>query len=241
LYQLIAFVLMKKMSAKLYPTHIPTTSLQKAILASGSALTAILNPWRGDAVACMGETTAGWVLPKIYQRMMEDPEGQRILLEKPRIQDDTISLEKLRNMPDCTLGREYARFLDRLKTTPSARPNVQFIDDVELAYVMTRYRETHDLFHTLLQMPTNILGEVMVKWFEGIQFGFPMCITGGLFGAFRLYPKQRELFRLHLNWIVHNAKHSRFLMNVYWENYWTTDLRELRASLNLDEPPELLK
>ncbi|KRY69989.1 U3 small nucleolar RNA-associated protein 15 -like protein [Trichinella pseudospiralis] len=227
---LIAFVLMKKMSAKLYPTHIPTTSLQKAILASGSALTAILNPWRGDAVACMGETTAGWVLPKIYQRMMEDPEGQRILLEKPRIQDDTISLEKLRNMPDCTLGREYARFLDRL-----------FIDDVELAYVMTRYRETHDLFHTLLQMPTNILGEVMVKWFEGIQFGFPMCITGGLFGAFRLYPKQRELFRLHLNWIVHNAKHSRFLMNVYWENYWTTDLRELRASLNLDEPPELLK
>ncbi|KRY33307.1 Ubiquinone biosynthesis protein COQ4 -like protein, mitochondrial, partial [Trichinella spiralis] len=98
-----------------------------------------------------------------------------------------------------------------------------------LAYVMTRYRETHDLFHTLLQMPTNILGEVMVKWFEGIQFGFPMCITGGLFGAFRLYPKQRELFRLHLNWIVHNAKHSRFLMNVYWENYWTADLRELRA------------
>ncbi|OUC45520.1 hypothetical protein D917_08385, partial [Trichinella nativa] len=94
---------------------------------------------------------------------------------------------------------------------------------------MTRYRETHDLFHTLLQMPTNILGEVMVKWFEGIQFGFPMCITGGLFGAFRLYPKQRELFRLHLNWIVHNAKHSRFLMNVYWENYWTADLRELRA------------
>ncbi|KAL1245764.1 hypothetical protein TSPI_08410 [Trichinella spiralis] len=234
------------MSAKLYPTHIPTTGLQKAILASGSALTAILSPWRG---ACMGETTAGWVLPKIYQRMMEDSEGQRILLEKPRIQDDTISLEQLRNMPDSTLGREYARFLDRLKTTPSARPNVQFVDDVELAYVMTRYRETHDLFHTLLQMPTNILGEVMVKWFEGIQFGFPMCITGGLFGAFRLYPnletvqnfRQRELFRLHLNWIVHNAKHSRFLMNVYWENYWTADLRELRASLNLDEPPELLK
>lgn len=54
---------------------------------------------------------------------------------------------------------------------------------------MQRYRETHDLYHTILEMPTNMLGEVTVKWWEGLQLGLPMCLLGGLFGAARLYPK----------------------------------------------------
>ena len=35
---------------------------------------------------------------------------------------------------------------------------MQFVDDPELAYVMQRYREAHDLVHTILGMPTNMLG-----------------------------------------------------------------------------------
>ena len=42
--------------------------------------------------------------------------------------------------------------------TPDSRRDVMFVDDVELAYVMQRYREVHDLMHTLLGMPTNLLG-----------------------------------------------------------------------------------
>jgi len=45
--------------------------------------------------------------------------------------------------------------------TPDSRSQVQFVDDVELAYVVQRYREVHDLFHTLLGMPTNMLGNFM--------------------------------------------------------------------------------
>ena len=33
------------------------------------------------------------------------------------------------------------------------------MDDEELAYVIQRYREVHDMLHTLLGMPTNMLGE----------------------------------------------------------------------------------
>ena len=42
--------------------------------------------------------------------------------------------------------------------TPDTRTPVQFVDDIELAYVMQRYREIHDLVHTVLGMPTNMLG-----------------------------------------------------------------------------------
>lgn len=36
------------------------------------------------------------------------------------------------------------------------------MEDPLLAYVMTRYRETHDLVHTILGMPTNMLGKVKI-------------------------------------------------------------------------------
>lgn len=44
------------------------------------------------------------------------------------------------------------------KVTPDSRLTVQFVDDLELAYVMQRYREVHDLIHAILGMPTNMLG-----------------------------------------------------------------------------------
>lgn len=77
---------------------------------------------------------------------------------------------------------------------------MSFVDDPDLAYVMTRYREVHDLFHTVLGMPTNMLGEVTVKWFEAIQTGLPMCALGALFGPIRLGPKlvgKCYLFSIH--------------------------------------------
>lgn len=43
--------------------------------------------------------------------------------------------------------------------TPDSRADVKYVDNEELAYVMQRYREVHDLLHTLLGMPTNMLGE----------------------------------------------------------------------------------
>lgn len=73
--------------------------------------------------------------------------------------------------------------------TPDSRLAVQFVDDPELAYVAQRYREVHDLIHTLLEMPTHMLGEVTVKWVEAIHTKMPMCSTGALFGAVRLRPK----------------------------------------------------
>lgn len=50
----------------------------------------------------------------------------------------------------------------RQHVTPDSRADVKFVDNEELAYVMQRYREVHDLLHTLLGMPTNMLGESVV-------------------------------------------------------------------------------
>lgn len=75
------------------------------------------------------------------------------------------------------------------KVSPDDRLPVQFVNDTELAYVMQRYREVHDIFHAVLLMPTTMLGEVSVKWVEGLQIRLPMCVTGAIFGASRLRPR----------------------------------------------------
>lgn len=54
---------------------------------------------------------------------------------------------------------------------------------------MLRYRQVHDLFHSVLGMPPHMLGEVAVKWVEALQTGLPMCALGALFGPLRLGPK----------------------------------------------------
>lgn len=72
--------------------------------------------------------------------------------------------------------------------SPDSRLPVQFVDDPDLQYMMLRYRQTHDLFHTVLGMKPTMLGEVAVKWVEALQTGLPMCALGAVFGPLRLGP-----------------------------------------------------
>ncbi|XP_018518424.1 ubiquinone biosynthesis protein COQ4 homolog, mitochondrial isoform X2 [Lates calcarifer] len=170
----------------LYPGHIPTTPIQKALLAVGSGVAALQDPYRHDMVAVLGETTGHLALINLRDRMRNDPEGYTILIERPRIRLSTLDLSKMASLPDGSFGREYLRFLEDNHVTPDTRADVKFVDDEELAYVMQRYREVHDLLHTLLGMPTNMLGEVAVKWFEAAQTGLPMCALGAVLGPLRL-------------------------------------------------------
>ncbi|XP_045627015.1 ubiquinone biosynthesis protein COQ4 homolog, mitochondrial isoform X4 [Ursus americanus] len=96
----------------LYPGHIPTSPLQKALLAAGSAGMSLYNPYRHDMVAVLGETTGHRVLKGLRDQMRKDPEGAEILQERPRISLSTLDLDKLRSLPEGSLGQEYLRFLD---------------------------------------------------------------------------------------------------------------------------------
>ena len=51
------------------------------------------------------------------------------------------------------------------------RPAVRFVDDLELAYVMARYRQVHDFWHVLSGLETDVFGEIALKWFEFMQTG----------------------------------------------------------------------
>ena len=140
--------------------YIPTSLFQRALLSIGSASVALLNPHRGDMIACLGEVTGDTALKSMREKMLESEEGMEILRDMPRINSHTVCFETLSNLPDNTLGRVYADFMTDNKITADSRLPVQFISDPDLAYVMQRYREVHDLVHATLFMKTTMLGEV---------------------------------------------------------------------------------
>ncbi|XP_078498189.1 ubiquinone biosynthesis protein COQ4 homolog, mitochondrial [Lissotriton helveticus] len=222
----------------LYPGHIPTNLFQKALLAAGSSVMSLYDPYRHDMVAVLGETTGHLALQMLRDRMKHHPEGCQILQERPRIRMSTLDMQWLRDLPDGTFGREYARFLDVNRVSPDTRMSVKFVDDEELAYVIQRYREVHDLMHTLLGMPTNMLGEVVVKWFEAVQTGLPMCILGAAFGPLRLKSRKLEvLIKELLPWAVRSGQNAQCILNFYYEKRWEQTVESLREEIGIFPPP----
>ncbi|XP_063792315.1 ubiquinone biosynthesis protein COQ4 homolog, mitochondrial isoform X2 [Pseudophryne corroboree] len=223
----------------LYPNHIPTNALQKLLLSAGSAVVSLYDPYRHDMVAVLGETTGVQALQNLREKMRNDPEGLQILQERPRIVMSNLDIERLRELPDGTFGREYVRFLDDNHVTPDTRMPVKFVDDEELAYVAQRYREVHDLMHTLLGMPTNMLGEVVVKWFEAVQTGLPMCILGAVFGPLRLSAKRKKKLIELVPWAVQNGRSARCVLNFYYERRWEQTVEALREEIGILPSPQI--
>lgn len=87
-------------------------------------------------------------------------------------------------------------------------------------------------------MPTNMLGEVIVKWVEAIQTGLPLCWFGGLFGAIKLNKKAREIYiNQGLPWALQCGHQAKKFMCVYFEKRFEQDFEELRRELNIPKPP----
>ncbi|KAL7671014.1 hypothetical protein ACOME3_005927 [Neoechinorhynchus agilis] len=214
--------------------HIPLTNLQHLLLTIGSGAVCLLNPTRGNMIATFGEVTGQRALKSIRQRMMEDDNGRKILEEKPLITSKTVDLDLLSQLPPETFGNHYFQFLKNYNYSPDERRAVYFVDDPELAYVMLRYRQLHDLTHVILGQPTNLLGEIVVKRFEATQYALPMCILGSTFASWRLGPKHSAKYlNQYLPWVIQTAKRARLFINCKFEDHWTTPIDKLRRSLRV--------
>nr|CAI5848534.1 unnamed protein product [Callosobruchus analis] len=80
--------------------HIATNAFQKVLLTAGSAAVCLINPFRADMIACLGETSGVAATQYILGKMKESEEGSRILADQPRINTKTIDLNYLKNLPE---------------------------------------------------------------------------------------------------------------------------------------------
>jgi len=223
---------------RLYDSHVITTDFQKMVLGVGSSLMGLSDPYRADMVAVSGEVTGKNALSYMHSRMKANPEGRLILKDRPTINTQTVDFDHLKSLPPNSLGQTYVKFCKKHKITPDSRDPVQYVDDEDLAYVMKRYRETHDLVHAVLNMPTDMVGETLVKWVEALQTGLPMCIGGAVLGPGRFSRNAQFIrFRKLRPWAIQVGQSSDFLLNVYFEQRWEQDIDDLRDELKIPPVP----
>ncbi|KIK66884.1 hypothetical protein GYMLUDRAFT_157414 [Collybiopsis luxurians FD-317 M1] len=223
-----------------YPGHVPLNSFENAFLAVGSAVMSLLDPYRADLIAALGETTAGPALPRLRDIMLASPEGRRILKERPRINTKTVDMNVLDQMPEGTWGKTYKTWLDRTGVTPDSREPVHYVEDPELAYVMQRYRECHDFYHCICNFSVNVESELAIKYFEFANLGLPLAAISAIGGPLRLNAKKRDiLFREYVPWALKYGSTAQCLITVYWEKRWDQNVEELRNELGIRDSPAI--
>ncbi|CCM04084.1 uncharacterized protein FIBRA_06243 [Fibroporia radiculosa] len=201
-----------------YDGHIPLNLFEKGFLAVGSALMSLADPRRGDMVAALGDTTSGPVLPRLRDIMLDSAEGRKILKERPRVNSQTVDMDKLAMLPEGTFGRAA------LSRFPTDLPGV---------HVYHRY--------TTWTTPNllNVESELALKFFEFANFGLPMTGFAAAFGHLRLNSTQRaRLFRDFVPWAVKCGSSARSLITVYWEERWNQNVKEMKEEFGIWDPPE---
>ncbi|KAJ3092997.1 Ubiquinone biosynthesis protein [Quaeritorhiza haematococci] len=213
--------------------------MSRALLALRSAFAAFRDPTRGEMVATLGDTTGPLVLPRIRDKMLLDSTGRRILRERPVVNSSTVDLDTLRKTAaEGTFGREYIKFLDSHGVSPDTRTPVKYIQDPELAYIMRRYREVHDYWHTLTGLDISVEAEIALKWLEWVQTGLPVAFLSSVVGPLRLSQAERKsLFDKYAPWAVQCGARSTFLLNIMYEDYFNTPIDQMRQELRFLPPP----
>lgn len=224
-------------TAPLYPGHVRLTLAQKALLAVTSGVGASLFPERADLVGAANETTAFFALRAARDRMRLDEAGRRILLHRPRITDAT--LEQAHACAPGTLGKTWATFMNKRRFDPNDRPPVKFVDDEELAYVATRWREVHDMWHVLFECPTTVQGELALKALEFAQTRAPAPALAALVASARLTSEDRRfLFDRLVPWARRAGARAADLVCLEYEKELDADLIELRMRWRIDVAPK---
>jgi len=148
-----------------------------------------------------------------------------------------VDLDKLRKLPEGTLGREYAQFLDKQGIEPftfSDEAKAEFRQD---PYTV-RYIVTHDLHHLLSGFDTGMAGELGVF---AVSYGQGV-LTNRLFlwmaKAIVSLATPTQFRRVLHNCRVGLAigKRAKLLVGERLEDQFERPLAELRAEYNIPEP-----
>eukprot|EP00160_Parvularia_atlantis_P017376 Unigene594_Nuclearia_a/m.1913 Unigene594_Nuclearia_a/g.1913 ORF Unigene594_Nuclearia_a/g.1913 Unigene594_Nuclearia_a/m.1913 type:complete len:220 (-) Unigene594_Nuclearia_a:21-680(-) len=215
--------------------------MARAVAAVRAGLRALIDPTRQEDVAIVGEATGEAALRWMHRAMLADRDGRRVLRARPIVRSHTSAdTAALAALPPGSLGRVYAEHMLREHITADSRAPVRLVADLDLAYVMRRYREVHDFMHVLTGLPISVEGEIALKAYEAVQTGLPMAALAVLLGPVRLNGSARaRLATVYLPWALQAGASSRFFLNVFFEQHLARPLDDVRRDMRLTPAPPL--
>ena len=191
---------------------------------------------RTDEIHRVEEITGRPRFRELLRQMADTPEGRRLLTERPELSSAHVDYDRLRRLPATTLGGAYARHLDDNGITADYQAAAtQLVDDPDMAYLMRRFRQTHDVWHALLGIGITGHEEVLIHWFSYGQLRLPVSALIMLFGTIKHLALEKRWTALRRSTLdaYHAGRDAAPLMPVTWEDQWEAPLEEVRARYNV--------
>jgi ubiquinone biosynthesis protein COQ4 len=172
------------------------------------------------------------VFPKLLRRLRQDAGGRKLLGARPRLDSQGVDFAALSKLPPGTLGREYADFYRGRGLSPDDFQELPGVVSGDEAYVALRLRQSHDIWHIVTGIGTDVSGEIELQAFTFGQLGTPSSFLLGFGGALRWAHATPGLIsrvrRAHAR-----GRRAAFLAAVFWEEHFETAVAALKGRLGL--------
>jgi ubiquinone biosynthesis protein COQ4 len=187
---------------------------------------------RTNEIHKVEEITGRPAYRKLLAQMVARPETRRVLEERPELSSHRLDFTKLRALPPTTLGGAYVRHLDGNGITADYQAaHTTYVDDEDMSYLMRRFRQTHDVWHALLDLGITGHEEVVIHAFSWGQLRLPVSAMVVTFGSLKHLVLERRwgALRHSLLEAYRAGVAAEPLLPVVWEDHWTEPLDAVRA------------
>jgi ubiquinone biosynthesis protein COQ4 len=172
------------------------------------------------------------VLPRLLRRFEKDAGGRRLLRERPRLDSRGVDFDQLAALPAGTLGHAFAEFYRMRGLDPDALQDLPPVVEGDEAYVALRLRQSHDLWHIVTGIATDLPGEILLQVFTFGQLHTPSAFLLGVIGTLQRAATFPDLPRRALH-AYRRGRHAAFLPTASWEELFARPLEEVRRELRL--------
>jgi ubiquinone biosynthesis protein COQ4 len=177
------------------------------------------------------ELTGREAFRRLRETLFEDAEARDLLRERPELSSARVDFPALRRLPETTLGFQYANHLDRNGlTADSQATTTRYVDDPDVAFLVRRFRQTHDVWHALVGLGTAGHQEVLIHAFSWGQLRLPVSALVVLFGSLKhlVLEARWEALRHGLFDAYRVGRDAAPLLPVYWERHWAEPMAAVR-------------
>jgi ubiquinone biosynthesis protein COQ4 len=182
------------------------------------------------------ELTGREAFARFRDALFDDPEGRALLAERPELCSKEVDFDALRALSPETLGHRYVAHLDRHGlSADSQAAATRYVEDEEVAYLMRRFRQTHDVWHALTGLGTAGHEEVLLHAFSFGQLRLPVSAMIVFFGGIKhmVLEARWETLRRGMLDAWRAGRDAAPLLPVYWERHWAEPMDELCTELGV--------
>ncbi|MFI1918139.1 Coq4 family protein [Nocardia sp. NPDC020380] len=202
--------------------------------------------FRHDRVFEMFMYFAGPALRRAFEQVCSDPDGQRLLQQKPNLLALLDDDEYLASLPPDSLGAAYRDFLNQHRLDAGVFPSGTVIQPIidqagwseDFGYMVQRGTALHDMFHTLGGYGPDGGGELGNLGFHHGQLD-GSWFTGALSALIIAAMPGGTPWRKYRYWreAVRRGRRAGNLMAAPYEELLTLPLDEVRRRLNVAPTP----